>query len=189
MSKAKQIAISLCSGNWEQIERAFATYHPDLEKEVIAALEEQEPELKKIDLSNKIPQYIALSFDCDDEYYLEGFIVVDGLDIKGVKIEYSYGSVNWNIDTTSKYELSGVLSTIKGNCWDGNAGGDIEVSKPGNDVYKFFQEDSKVIFDAYDLPANVNISAWNELEALYSYQYLDGLESKHLHRPHLPSCH
>ena len=71
-----------------------------------------------------------------------------------------------------------VSSAIKGNCWDRDLGGDIDIGKPGNDVFKYFLEDSKLILDYCDLSIDSLDKArtdWSEGDVLDSYQYSDGL--------------
>ena len=175
---AQDIVNALYSNDGQKIEQAFAQYNPSLEKEVIDILEKSDPELVKLQLSQPFNQPLICVFNCTDEYYLRGAIKVKGVKIKGIKVEYSYGRVRWAIDPNSNQDVSDMLSAIKGNCWDDDLGGSIDIGKPGNDVFKYFLEDSKMILNFYNLFIDSLDQArvhWSEEEMLYSYQYLEGL--------------
>ena len=93
-------------------------------------LSEQVSDFKKIGLESKIPSNGQYNFNCHDEYSIHVSYPFDGIEHSGVKVEHSYGDVCWDIDLNSSYDIEMVLSVIKGNCWDCNAGGNIEVCKP-----------------------------------------------------------
>ena len=178
MMTAQDIVNALFSNDWQQIEQTFAQYKPSLKREIIAAMEEKDPDLIQLQLSQPLKQPLICVFDCTDEYYLWGTITVKGMEIKGVKVEYSYGGVRWEIDPNSNQDLSDMLSAIKGNSWDRDLGGSIDIGKPGNDVFMYFLEDSKLILNYYDLFIDSLDQArtdWSEGDVLDSYQYSDGL--------------
>jgi hypothetical protein len=178
MMKAQDIVNALYSNDGQKIEQAFAQYNPSLEKEVIDILEKRDPEVIKLQLSKPFNQPLICVFNCTDEYYLRGTINVKRVKIRCIKVEYSYGRGCWEIDPNSNQDLSDMLSAIKGNCWDNDLGGYINIVKPGNDVFKYFLEDSKMILEYYDTCIDSLDQArehWSEEEMLYSYQYLEGL--------------
>ena len=175
---AQDIVNALFSNDWQQIEHAFAQYKPSLKREIIAAMEKKDPDLIQLQLSQPLKQPLNCVFNCTDEYYLWGTTNVKGMEIMGVKVEYSYGGVRWEIDPNSNQDLSDMLSAIKGNSWDRDLGGSIDIGKPGNDVFMYFLEDSKLILNYYDLFIDSLDQAradWSEGDVIDSYQYLEGL--------------
>jgi hypothetical protein len=171
MSVARDIVESLYSNNWTQIEQAFQKYHPSLEMQILKEFEIKDEGFVPANLTINFPTMIFVQFNILDEVVIQGTADIDSIERRIIKIQYSYGGTQWQISSQTKNDIERVLSYLKGDCWDcfgSDTFESIDISKPGNDTYIWYQEETR----------NIHYDFFDENEEDYdSYQYSNNLKN------------
>ena len=153
MNAATKIIRAISGEDWTEIEEAYSMYQSSLDDELIRALIEWDSAFQEVHnqglLQAQHDLNVELTINMLDEVVIDGTAIINEEKLPSIKLEYSYGNLMWRFQGDNKQHLEELSPFLKGNCckhcWMDFVSVDLDIAKPGNDVYFIVDRESQTI--------------------------------------------